>query len=116
MLISEVILRRNLHPLQIAAAPVFERALRIHQLKPDIERPDRGPDQIDEGETDADLDPVIREYEERIDRRARELHAAGRTLLITRADVFAIRDGKWTLCAVMQQTIMALHGRKDSAA
>jgi ectoine hydroxylase-related dioxygenase (phytanoyl-CoA dioxygenase family) len=28
--------------------------------------------------TDADLDPVIREYEERIDRRARELHAAGK--------------------------------------
>jgi ectoine hydroxylase-related dioxygenase (phytanoyl-CoA dioxygenase family) len=27
--------------------------------------------------TDADLGPVIREYEERIDRRARELHAAG---------------------------------------
>src|SRR5215210_5282730 len=33
---------------------------------------------VEDALTDADLDPVIREYEERIDRRARELHAAGR--------------------------------------
>lgn len=45
-----------------------------------------------------------------------EVIKPGRTLLVTRADVFAILDEKWTLCAVMQQTIMAVHGRKDSAA
>ena len=32
------------------------------------------------------------------------------------AEVFAIRDGKWTLCALMQQTIMAMHGKKERAA
>ena len=38
----------------------------------------------------------------------------GRTLIVTRADVFAVKDGKKTLCAVMQQTIMTLHGKKDN--
>jgi len=38
----------------------------------------------------------------------------GRTLIVTKADVFAIKDGKKTLCAVMQQTIMTLHGKKES--
>jgi phytanoyl-CoA hydroxylase len=33
---------------------------------------------VEDALTDADLDPVIREYEEKIDRRARELHAAGK--------------------------------------
>ena len=37
----------------------------------------------------------------------------GRTLIVTRADVFAVRDGQKTLCAVMQQTIMTLHGKKE---
>jgi phytanoyl-CoA hydroxylase len=32
---------------------------------------------LEDALTDADLDPVIQEYEARIDRRARELHAAG---------------------------------------
>lgn len=36
----------------------------------------------------------------------------GRTLIVTKADVFAIHDGRKTLCAVMQQTIMAVHGKK----
>ena len=31
------------------------------------------------------------------------------------AEVFAIRDEKWTLCALMQQTIMAMHGKKERA-
>lgn len=42
-----------------------------------------------------------------------EVIKPGRTLIVTKADVFAIRDEKWTLCAVMQQTIMAMHGRKE---
>lgn len=45
-----------------------------------------------------------------------EVIKPGRTLLITRAEVFAVRDEKWTLCAVMQQTIMAMHGKKEGAA
>ncbi|RZT76286.1 uncharacterized protein (TIGR00369 family) [Azospira oryzae] len=37
----------------------------------------------------------------------------GRTLTVTRAEVFAVKDGKKTLCAVMQQTIMTMHGKKE---
>jgi len=37
----------------------------------------------------------------------------GRTLIVTKAEVFAIKDGKKTMCALMQQTIMALHGKKE---
>lgn len=37
----------------------------------------------------------------------------GRTLIVTKAEVFAVRNEKWTLCALMQQTIMAMHGRKE---
>lgn len=37
----------------------------------------------------------------------------GRTLIVTKAEVHAIRDGRKNLCAVMQQTIMAVHGLKD---
>lgn len=44
-----------------------------------------------------------------------EVVKPGRTLLITRAEVFAIRDEKWTLCALMQQTIIAMHGKKELA-
>jgi len=39
---------------------------------------------------------------------------AGRTLIVTRAEVFAVKDGRETLCALMQQTIMAMHGKSDS--
>ena len=35
----------------------------------------------------------------------------GRTLIVTRAEVFAVNDGKETLCALMQQTIMVMHGK-----
>jgi uncharacterized protein (TIGR00369 family) len=45
-----------------------------------------------------------------------EVIKPGRTLLITRAEVFAIRDEQWNLCAVMQQTIMAMHGKKEAGA
>lgn len=39
----------------------------------------------------------------------------GRTLIVTKAEVFAVKDGKKTMCALMQQTIMALHGKKEKA-
>lgn len=42
-----------------------------------------------------------------------EVIKPGRTLFVTRAEVFAIKDEQWTLCAVMQQTIMAMHGKKE---
>ncbi len=45
-----------------------------------------------------------------------EVIKPGRTLIITRAEVFAIRDEQWTLCAIMQQTIMAMHGKKEREA
>ncbi|MDX9706323.1 MAG: PaaI family thioesterase [Azospira sp.] len=39
----------------------------------------------------------------------------GRTLIVTKAEVFAVKDGKKTQCALMQQTIMALHGKKEKS-
>ena len=38
---------------------------------------------------------------------------SGRTLILTKADVYAVKDGTETLCAVMQQTIMAMHGKGE---
>ncbi len=37
----------------------------------------------------------------------------GRTLIVTRAEVFAIASGQETLCALMQQTIMVMHGKAE---
>lgn len=37
----------------------------------------------------------------------------GRTLIVTRAEVFAIKDGIESLCALMQQTIMVMHGKAE---
>ena len=37
----------------------------------------------------------------------------GRTLTVTRGEVFAVKGGKKILCAVMQQTIMTMHGKKE---
>lgn len=37
----------------------------------------------------------------------------GRTLIVTKAEVFAIKNGKESLCALMQQTIMVMHGRAE---
>nr|WP_313950241.1 PaaI family thioesterase [Accumulibacter sp.] len=37
----------------------------------------------------------------------------GRTLIVTRAEVFAVVHGRKTMCALMQQTIMTLHGKKE---
>jgi len=38
---------------------------------------------------------------------------AGRTLVITKAEVFAIKEDKQSLCALMQQTIMVMHGKVE---
>lgn len=38
---------------------------------------------------------------------------AGRTLIVTKAEVFALKDSKETLCALMQQTIMVMHGKTE---
>ena len=37
----------------------------------------------------------------------------GRTLVVTQAEVCAVKDGKETLCALMQQTIMVMHGKSE---
>ncbi|WP_199538599.1 MULTISPECIES: PaaI family thioesterase [unclassified Duganella] len=37
----------------------------------------------------------------------------GRTLIVTQAEVFAVKDGQETLCALMQQTIMVMHGKSE---
>jgi len=37
----------------------------------------------------------------------------GKTLIITQAEVFALKDGQETLCALMQQTIMVMHGKTE---
>jgi uncharacterized protein (TIGR00369 family) len=37
----------------------------------------------------------------------------GRTLIVTQAEVFAVKDEKETLCALMQQTIMVMHGKTE---
>lgn len=40
----------------------------------------------------------------------------GRTLIVTRAEVFAFLHGRKNLCALMQQTIIAQHRKKDETA
>jgi uncharacterized protein (TIGR00369 family) len=42
-----------------------------------------------------------------------EVVKAGRTLIVTRAEVFAVTDGQEKLCALMQQTIMVMHGKAE---
>ncbi|WP_374277297.1 PaaI family thioesterase [Azonexus sp.] len=37
----------------------------------------------------------------------------GRTLIVTQAEVFAVGEGRETLCALMQQTIMVMHGKAE---
>ena len=37
----------------------------------------------------------------------------GRTLIVTRAEVFAVKGGDETLCALIQQTIMVMHGKAE---
>jgi uncharacterized protein (TIGR00369 family) len=38
---------------------------------------------------------------------------AGRTLIVTRAEVFAVTEGREVLCALMQQTIMVMHNKVE---
>ena len=42
-----------------------------------------------------------------------EVVRAGRTLIVTKAEVFAVKGEKETLCALMQQTIMVMHGKLE---
>lgn len=42
-----------------------------------------------------------------------EVVRSGRTLIVTKGEVFAIKEGKETLCAIMQQTIMVMHGKAE---
>lgn len=37
----------------------------------------------------------------------------GRTLIVTQAEVFAVKEGRETLCALMQQTIMVMRGKAE---
>ena len=39
----------------------------------------------------------------------------GKTLIITQAEVFAVKNGQETLCALMQQTIMVMHGKSEKS-
>ncbi|MGE8547945.1 PaaI family thioesterase [Alcaligenes sp. Marseille-Q7550] len=39
----------------------------------------------------------------------------GRSLIITRGEVYAVQQGRETLCALMQQTIMVMHDRPEKA-
>lgn len=43
-----------------------------------------------------------------------EVLKPGRTLVICRAEVYAVKDGRETHCASMQQTLMTMHGRADN--
>lgn len=38
---------------------------------------------------------------------------SGRTLIVTKAEVFALKAGKESLCALMQQTIMVMQGKVE---
>ena len=38
---------------------------------------------------------------------------AGRTLIVTQSDVFAVQNGKETQCALMQQTFMVMQGKSE---
>lgn len=40
----------------------------------------------------------------------------GRTLIVTRAEVFAIKDGREIPCALMQQTIMVMEDKAEKQA
>ena len=42
-----------------------------------------------------------------------EVIRAGRSLVVARADVFAVKDGKETRCASLLRTLMTMHGKAD---
>ena len=43
-----------------------------------------------------------------------EVVKPGRNLVITRGDVYVIRNGRSSHCATMQQTLMTMHGKPDT--
>lgn len=42
-----------------------------------------------------------------------EVLKAGKTLVISRAEVYVVKDGREVHCASMQQTLMTMHGKAD---
>lgn len=42
-----------------------------------------------------------------------EVVKPGRNLVITRGDAWVVKNGKATHCAMMQQTLMTMHGKAD---
>jgi uncharacterized protein (TIGR00369 family) len=42
-----------------------------------------------------------------------EVLRAGRTLVVARADVFAVKSGRESCCASLLQTLMTMHGKPD---
>ena len=69
----------------------------------------------------ADSSPLTAEYKinmlnpahgEKLVARARVIKP-GKTLVITQCDVFAVKDGKESLCATMLQTLMVMRGVAD---
>lgn len=40
---------------------------------------------------------------------------AGKTLIVTTADVFSVQGADETLCAIMQQTVMVMHAKAEKA-
>ena len=42
-----------------------------------------------------------------------EVIRAGRTLVVARADVYAVKGGRQTHCASLLQTLMTMHGKSD---
>ena len=70
----------------------------------------------------ADSSPLTVEYKinmlnpahgEKLVARAQVLKS-GKTLVVTRGDVFAIKDGVEKLCATMQQTLIVMRGVPDT--
>ncbi len=43
-----------------------------------------------------------------------EVVKPGRNLVITRGDAWVVKGGKLTHCAMMQQTLMTMHGKADT--
>jgi len=43
-----------------------------------------------------------------------EVIKPGKNLVITRGDVYVIKNGRSSHCATMQQTLMTMHGKPDT--
>ena len=42
-----------------------------------------------------------------------EVLRSGKTLIVTKAEVFSVNHSKEALCAIMQQTIMVMHSKPE---